>query len=190
MGGQPRTYPPTAIGLHWTMAVLISTGFILGLIMADMTLSPTKLRLYSYHKWIGMSALFLALLRWSWRLTHQPPSTGAEAGGRLARKAAHAAHWILYLLMVAIPLTGWLMSSAKGFQTVMFGVLPLPDLVGKDSALGQSLAQAHTILNDLMACLVGGHIAAALVHHLLLGDQTLRRMLPGLRGRTPPPSAR
>jgi cytochrome b561 len=85
---------------------------------------------------------------------------------------------VLYALMVVIPLTGWLMSSAKGFQTVWFGVLPLPDLLAKDKALGDQLAQLHWALNVGLLLLIAGHAAAALWHHVVLKDDTLRRMLP------------
>jgi cytochrome b561 len=80
--------------------------------------------------------------------------------------------------MVVIPLTGWLMSSAKGFQTVWFGVLPLPDLLDKDKALGDQLAQLHWALNVGLLLLIAGHAAAALWHHIVHKDDTLRRMLP------------
>ena len=92
------------------------------------------------------------------------------------RLAAHAGHAALYGLMVVIPLSGWLMSSAKGFQTVWFGVLPIPDLVGKDKELGDLLQQVHQALNLLLMLTLAGHVAAALWHHFVLKDDTLRRM--------------
>jgi cytochrome b561 len=93
-------------------------------------------------------------------------------------KVAEGTHHLLYLLMVLVPLSGWLMSSAKGFQTVYFGVLPLPDLVGKDKELGDLLKEAHEALNLALLVLVGLHVAGALKHHLIDKDATLRRMLP------------
>jgi len=81
--------------------------------------------------------------------------------------------------MIAIPLSGWLMSSAKGFQTVYFGVLPIPDLIGKDPDLGNLLKTVHVSLNFLLLALVAAHAGAALKHHFLDRDATLRRMLPG-----------
>jgi cytochrome b561 len=87
-------------------------------------------------------------------------------------------HHLLYVLMVAIPLSGWLMSSAKGFQTVYFGVLPLPDLLGKDKELGELLQTVHEILNLSLAALVVAHVGAALKHHLVDRDDVLSRMLP------------
>ncbi|HET7775351.1 MAG TPA: cytochrome b/b6 domain-containing protein, partial [Azospira sp.] len=76
-------------------------------------------------------------------------------------------------------LSGWLMSSAKGFQTVYFGILPIPDLIGKDADLGNLLKTVHMVLNYLMLALVATHAAAAVKHHLIDRDDTLRRMLPG-----------
>ena len=91
---------------------------------------------------------------------------------------AHIGHAILYLLMIAIPLSGWLMSSAKGFQTVYFGVLPIPDLLHKNKELGEVLRNVHASLNYLLAVLVVGHAAVAIKHHLIDKDDVLARMLP------------
>jgi cytochrome b561 len=88
------------------------------------------------------------------------------------------------VLLFAIPLSGWLMSSAKGFQTVWFGVLPLPDLVGKDKELGDLLKEVHEALNFALLGLVIAHVAGALKHHFIERDDILARMLPFLRGRT------
>jgi cytochrome b561 len=95
----------------------------------------------------------------------------------LERFAAHAGHLLLYVLMFAIPLSGWLMSSAKGFQTVWFGVLPIPDLLARDKALGDLLQTLHLGLNWLLIAVLLGHIGAALKHHFLDRDDVLNRML-------------
>ena len=94
------------------------------------------------------------------------------------KTAAQGLHHLLYLLMIAIPLSGWLMSSAKGFQTVYFGIIPLPDLLQKNKELGELLELVHSSLNFTLAGLVVAHIAAALKHHLLDRDEVLARMLP------------
>ena len=96
------------------------------------------------------------------------------------RQAAAATHVLLYVLMFAVPLSGWLMSSAKGFQTVWFGVLPLPDLLNKDKELGDLLQQIHMLLNFGMAGLVVAHLGAAFKHHFLDRNDVLTRMLPFL----------
>ena len=168
-------YTPPAIVLHWLIALLIFVAFPLGVTMSDLPLSPTRLQLYSYHKWMGISVLLLVGLRIVWRLTHRPPALPDDLP-RWQRVASHAVHGLLYGLMLAVPLTGWLMSSAKGFTTVWFGVLPLPDLVEKNRELGQALGNAHEILNYVLLTLVILHVAAALKHHFLERRPFLQRM--------------
>ena len=169
------TYTPVAKSLHWLMAVMILGLLALGIYMHELPLSPEKLTLYSWHKWAGVTVFLLVWLRLAWRVTHRPPAL-PEAMSRPMRLAAHAGHAALYGLMVVIPLSGWLMSSAKGFQTVWFGVLPIPDLVGRDKALGDFLQEAHKALNLLLMLTLGGHLVAALWHHFVLKDGTLNRM--------------
>ena len=92
---------------------------------------------------------------------------------------AHAGHHMLYMLMFLNPLSGWLMSSAKGFQTVWFGILPIPDLLEKNKELGDLLLIVHVSLNYLFIAVLVGHIGAALKHHFIDKDDILTRMLPG-----------
>lgn len=176
-------YTKTAVALHWLIALLVFATFPLGVYMHELPLSPDKLRLYSYHKWIGITVLLLAVIRVSWRATHRPPVL-PESMPQWERFAAHATHYALYALLFAIPLSGWLMSSAKGFQTVWFGVLPLPDLVGKNKELGELLHEVHTVFNFLLLGLVIAHIGAALKHHLIERDDILVRMIPFLKKRS------
>lgn len=172
-------YTRTAIALHWLIAALILVAFPLGLYMYELPLSPRKLQLYSYHKWIGITVLLAAAARLLWRLGHRPPAP--LPGPRWQVVAAHAVHHLLYLLIVAVPLSGWLMSSALGFPVVWLGVLPLPDLIAKDKELGEALKAVHQTLNFGLLALVVVHVAAALKHHFLDRDATLVRMLPFLR---------
>lgn len=174
----PR-YTGTAIALHWLIAIGILGAFALGVYMADLRLSPTKLKLFSWHKWAGVTIFLLAVLRLGWRAGHRPPELPPMPLWQL--RVASLTHGALYVLMFAIPLAGWLMSSAKGFTTVYFGVLPLPDLLAKDVELGKQLAEVHETLAWLMLALVGAHAGAALKHHLLDKDDVLQRMLPRFR---------
>ena len=169
------TYTPVAKSLHWLMALLILGLLVLGTYMSDLPLSPQKLELYAWHKWAGVTVFLLVWLRLAWRVAHRPPGLPASLSPRM-RLAAHAGHAALYVLMVLIPLSGWLMSSAKGFQTVWFGVLPIPDLIGKDRLLGDILEETHEVLSSLLMLTLAGHVAAALWHHFVLKDDTLRRM--------------
>ncbi|HEY0665281.1 MAG TPA: cytochrome b [Gallionella sp.] len=170
-------YTRTAITLHWLIALLVFTAFPLGVYMHDLPLSPYKLKLFSWHKWMGVTIFMLAVMRLAWRATHRPPPlpTGMPPMEKLA---AQAVHFLLYVLIFAIPLSGWLMSSAKGVQTVWFGVLPLPDLVAKDVALGDILKTVHISLNFMMLGLLIAHIGGALKHHFVEHDDILVRMLP------------
>ncbi len=170
-------YSTTAKALHWGIAVLIFGMLGLGFYMTGLDLSPTKLQLYSWHKWAGVTVFMLVVLRLAWRVTHQPPALPAHMSA-LERFAAHAGHHRLNALMLAIPLSGWLMSSAKGFQTVWFGVLPLPDLLAKDKALGDLLQTVHVSLNFALIAVLLAHVGAALKHHLIDKDDVLTRMLP------------
>lgn len=172
-----QRYNPTAIALHWLMAALLITLVALGFYMSNLPVSPWKLKLYSWHKWAGVIAFSLAFLRVLWRLSYRPPELPASMTPPM-RLAAHAGHGVLYALMLAIPLSGWLMSSAKGFQTVFFGVLPIPDLLSKNPELAGTLGQVHELLNFLLIAVVAGHVLAALKHHLIDRDDVLTRMLP------------
>lgn len=170
-------YTATAKAIHWFMAVLIFGLLGLGFYMEGLPLSPTKLQLYSWHKWAGVTVFALVVIRLAWRITHRPPALPAHMSV-LERTAAHGGHYLLYVLMFAIPLSGWLMSSAKGIQTVWFGVLPLPDLLAKDKALGDLLQTVHMSLNLLLVAVLLAHIGASFKHHLIDRDDVLTRMLP------------
>ncbi|WP_322995533.1 cytochrome b [Castellaniella sp.] len=174
---KPPRYTRTAIFLHWLVGLGLIGTFSLGFYMEGLPLSPSKLQLYSWHKWAGMTLLLLAVVRLAWRMSHPAPALPLSISPT-ARLAAHAGHWVLYALMLAIPVSGWLMSSAQGFPVVWFGVLPLPDLVSKSTALGDILHSTHVALNYALVAAVVGHIGAALHHHLVKKDTIMTRMLP------------
>jgi len=170
-------YTRTAISLHWLMAILLICLFAVGVYMHELPLSPWKLQVYSWHKWAGVTAFIMVLVRLVWRFTHRPPALPDHMSDS-EKMVAHAGHALLYLLMIAIPVTGWLMSSAKGVQTVYFGIVPIPDLLAKNKELGSLLRDVHEILNLTLAVIVIGHMAAALKHQLMNKDDVLSRMLP------------
>ena len=175
-----KKYTATAIVVHWAMAAGIVGIFLFGRYMADLPVSPAKLKYYSWHKWAGVTLFALLAFRIVWRATHRPPELPVHMS-RGERFVAHAGHAALYLLMIAVPLSGWLMSSAKGFQTVYFGVLPIPDLIEKNKELGQLLGEVHETLAWLFVLLIVGHTAAALKHHFIDKDDILIRMSPDHR---------
>jgi cytochrome b561 len=179
----PGQYTRTAVTLHWLIALLILAAFPLGLYMHDLPLSPHKLRMYSYHKWIGVTIFLFAVIRLYWRATHRPPAM-PDTMQRWEKFAAESVHYLLYIMIFIIPVSGWLMSSAMGFQTVWFGVLPLPDLLGKDKELADQLHEVHEMLNYGMLGLLLGHVGASFKHHLIERDDVLVRMVPFLKKRS------
>ena len=173
-----QRYTGIAMSLHWLIAMMILLSLGVGLYMVELKLSPAKLQLYSWHKWAGVTIFALVLIRCVWRLTHTPPPLPSDLP-RWQQLVAETSHYLLYALMIAIPLTGWLMSSAKGFQTVYFGILPIPDLLAKNKQWGETLNLVHRYLNYTMIAIITVHIGAAIKHHFIDKDDVLRRMLPG-----------
>jgi len=173
-----QRYTTIAILFHWLIALLIIGAFIMGLVMTDMPgISPTKLKYYSWHKWAGVTILALAALRLLWRLTHKAPPYPA-AMPAWQQQSANALHGALYLLMFAVPISGYFYTLAAGFPVVYFGVLELPVLMGPDPALKPVLKEVHFWLNMTLAGAVGVHLLAALKHHFIDRDGVLKRMLP------------
>ena len=174
----PNRYTPVAIVLHWLLALAIIGAFCVGVYMSDLPFSPSRVKLYNWHKWAGVTILALSALRLLWRLTHRPPADAPMPAWQA--RVAHGVHLLLYVAFFAVPLTGWAMSSAKGYPIVWFGVLPLPDFVPKDHDLGELLEQVHAALAWGLAFLVLAHVAGALKHQFIDRDGLLKRM--SLRG--------
>jgi cytochrome b561 len=144
--------------------------------MSDLPFSIQRVKLFNYHKWAGMTILTLTLLRLLWRLSHARP---AEAPGpHWQQQAARATHAAMYLLCFVVPLVGWAYSSAAGMQVVVYGVLPLPNLLQVDPQLADRIKPWHAALAFALGALVLLHVAAALKHHLIDGDGLLDRMRP------------
>jgi cytochrome b561 len=171
------TYTAIAKLFHWGMTFAFAGLIALGFVMTELPLSPEKLQYYAWHKWAGVSVFFLVWLRLVWRVLNPPPAYPSMMSP-LIKGVAHLGHVALYGLMIAIPVSGWLMSSAKGVPTVWFGVLPLPDLLEKGKELGNFLKEVHETLNFLLLFLLAGHVSAAMKHHWIDKDDILKRMLP------------
>jgi cytochrome b561 len=171
-------YGGVAIALHWLLALLLVIAFGMGITMVDIPgITPQKLRLFNWHKWLGVSILALVVLRLLWRLTHPAPLLPAGMPA-WQRQLAGVTHWLLYLLMLAIPLSGYFYSLATGFPVVWLGVVPLPVLIGKDPELAEILKNAHYFLNMTLLVVVILHVGAALKHHFIDRDDVLLRILP------------
>ena len=170
-----RHFTRTAITLHWLTALIIAAAFPVGLIMGDMHVSPFRLKVFGWHKWAGITVLLLSCLRLAWRTGHRPPAD--PPGPAWQYLASRGVQWLIYGLLFAVPLTGWMYSSAAGYSVVYFNLLTLPDLVGKDKALADQLKELHETLNWTLLGLVALHTAAALKHHFIDKDNVLLSML-------------
>jgi cytochrome b561 len=174
-------YGLVAVLFHWTMAALIIALSALGLYMVrlpDVGFSTEKIVLILFHKQLGMLALALVALRWLWRMCNLLPEL-VEHLPDWQKIIARFVHLSFYALMFALPLTGWLMSSAAGIPVSFFGLFTLPDPIARDDALFRTLIEVHKVLGYLMLALIFVHASAALRHHFGFRDDTLRRMWPG-----------
>jgi cytochrome b561 len=177
-------YNRTAIVLHWVTAAFIVGNLLLGVAMVGLPISPRKLHWYLWHKSTGLTIFALTSLRLAWRLVRPHPAPVAMPAWQ--QRAAVASHVMLYVLLLLIPVSGWLYSSSTGVQVVYLGMLPLPDLVPKDKALAGTLRLVHVALNTLLVGVVCLHAAAALKHHFMDRDTVLARMLPFVKPRMLP----
>ena len=162
---------------HWVMAALILAQIALGLTAASWHLSPAKLTLFFWHKSTGMLILALALLRLSWRLANPTPALPAQTPA-WERAAARASHALLYAVMIAMPLTGWIVNSAANVPLKIFHLIPLPAIVAPDKATEDLAALAHFWLFVVLGALLAAHAGAALRHHYVKRNDVLARMLP------------
>ena len=171
------SYHPVAKTLHWVTAAIVLVMLALGLWMTGLPLGFTKLYAYAWHKWIGLVVLVLTLGRLLWRWRHPPPAL-PDALPAWQLRLAPLAHWALLLLLLGMPISGWLMSSAAGVSVYWFGYIPLPDLVPRDIALFETLRTTHYFLSRLLIVVLLLHVGAVVHHDLLRRDRIFRRMWP------------
>lgn len=159
---------------HWIIAVLIIGLIPVGLGMTMMENSPLKLEVFAMHKSFGLVVFFLGLFRICWRFFSITPDD-LETHKPWEVTLASAAHFWLYVCIIGMPLTGWLMSSAAEFPVPFFGY-QMPHLMGKDEALAETFSNAHGILGYTLLFVLALHAAGALKHHVIDKDETLKRM--------------
>jgi cytochrome b561 len=177
-------YTTTAIVLHWLVAVLILCAAGVGIVLDDMKLSPQKLQLIAYHKWTGITIFVLVAFRLLWRLYRPAPPLPAGMPA-WQKQAAHVSHVLLYVLMLATPVVGWLQSSADGITVTWFNLATLPSPFHKDKEFAHQLMDIHSYLAFTILGVIVLHAAAAIKHHVIERDDVLVRMLPFLRQRQP-----
>ncbi|GAB3629921.1 cytochrome B [Pandoraea terrae] len=173
-----RSYTPVAKALHWTMAIVIIVAWAAGYYSSTLSL-PQKIQTDSImlHKSIATITLFLLAARIPWRFIHGAPAHSSDRP-RLECVAARVGHLLLYVCMVALPLSGWLWSSAAGYKIPVAGLFFIPPLMAKTPALSPIFKQVHMLLAYTIAVLVCGHVLMALKHHFIDRGDSLVSMLP------------
>lgn len=174
---QPTSYRAPAKALHWITAVAVVTLLALGLWMTGLPIGLTKLEAYAWHKWIGLTVLVLTVGRIAWRW-HAPPPPLPNTVTRWERRLAPFSHAALLVLLLALPITGWLMSSAGGVDVYWFGFVPMPNLVPRDPDLFERLRTTHHWLAWTLMAVLALHVAAVVRHDVLRRDGIFRRMWP------------
>lgn len=169
-------YGLVAISLHWLIAFVVIGLIIIGLYMVNIPISLRKLALFGWHKEFGILVLMLVSIRIVWRFTNITPWLPADMPA-YEKFAARCAHFAFYILLFALPITGWMLSSAAGLPVSFFGFWLLPDLVSPDPILMEKLIFIHTWLSYTLIALLAAHISAALQHHFYRKDDILIRII-------------
>lgn len=171
----PDSYGAIARLLHWSVVLLIILQYVLAESAHDLPDGTEKLQLILRHKSFGVLILLLVLARIAWKVANK--GLPVPAGSPGLRKAAAAGHGILYLLLLAVPLSGWAMSASAGYPVSFFGLFELPALVAENHELHEALEELHEGLFVTLVVVSVGHVLAALYHQFVLKDGVLRRMI-------------
>jgi cytochrome b561 len=174
-------YPASSKWLHWLVAISVLLTVPVAIAMGRVSPGPLQDSLYNFHKAIGVLIFILMIARLVNRVMVGAPAPypGLE---RWQRAVSSAVHGLLYVLLIALPITGYIANSAFGATTPFFGLFDIPAIVGHNEALSERLFRLHRWMGYAIALLAGMHIAAALQHYLLIKDGVLQRMLPRALG--------
>jgi cytochrome b561 len=172
-----RAWGSLSKAFHWIIVLLIINQWIIAERAADLPKGPALIAALWWHKSFGITILMLAVLRLVWRWANPVPDLTSETAP-WERVLARISHVLLYGLIFAMPLSGWMMSSARSFSGSWFGLFQLPDLVAPDRALYERLHDLHELLFKVLVGVAVLHVAGALKHHFMDKNDVLRRMLP------------
>lgn len=162
---------------HWLIVLLLIAQGTVGLLMGDMARGPDKIAVYAFHKSVGITILALAVARLLWRLYAGRPAA-VPGTPPWQERMASLMHGLLYALLFAVPISGWVLNSASGFPLQWFGLFNLPSIAGRDHDLHELAESMHEWLFWALVVLAAAHATAAVYHHLFQRDATLARMLP------------
>lgn len=172
------------ITLHWLIAGLVLLLIALGWMAVNWPLTPLKFKLFIWHKSVGLTVLVLALIRIGWRLGVGRRPEPARSLSAFRRRVASIVHVLFYVILVAMPLSGWIINSAGDFPFRVYYLFNLPAIVSPDPDLQVFAETVHFYLFVMLVVLIVLHVGAALHHHFIVRNDVLRSMLPRMRQRT------
>ena len=170
-------YGTTAKVFHWLIVALLLVQYPIGWFMPDIHRDMKPGAPMTFHISFGIVILLLIVMRFAWRLMH--PVAPESSLPRWQRLGSEAVHWLLYALVLATTLTGWLFASFRGWSVSLFFVMPLPMLAGDNAAAGKAIDGLHQAMEWSLLAVIGIHVAAALAHIFVYRDRIMQRMLPG-----------
>lgn len=174
--GQP--YDPVSRIFHWLVVALVLAQVIIALVLPSVLPESAGDSITAWHLAMGSTILLVMLLRLAWRLAHPPPPAPADLPPFL-RILARGTHWAFYLVLILLPLLGWMAANAYGATPRLLGLIPLPRLLAPDQALAETIGTVHKTVATFLLALIALHVSGALYHALVKRDGVIRRMLPG-----------
>lgn len=173
-----RHYDPVAQAFHWLIAALLVAQYSTELVLPYLLPKTAEDSLAAWHVSLGPTILLVTVLRLAWRLLHRPPPPPADLPLAL-RLLSRATHWLLYAVLIVLPVLGWIAASAFGVTPYLLGFIPLPALVARSKPLAETVGGVHGALALALLALIALHVAGALYHALIKQDGVMQRMLPG-----------
>lgn len=170
-------YGTVAKIFHWLIVALLLVQYPLGWLMPDVHRGMTPGAGMTFHISIGITILTLIVLRFAWRLMH--PVAPESSLPPWQRVTSEATHWLLYLLVLATTITGWLFASFRGWSVRFFYLVRMPMLASDNAAAGKAIDGLHQVMEWTLLVVIGIHVAAALIHLFIYRDRVMQRMLPG-----------
>ena len=170
-------YGTAAKVFHWLIVALLFVQYLIGWLMPDIHRGMKPGAAMTFHVSFGLLVLILIVLRFAWRLIH--PVAPESSLSPWQRLSSEAVHWLLYALVLATTVTGWLFASFRGWSMSLFYLVPMPMLAAENAAAGKAIDSLHQAMEWTLLALIGIHVASALAHIFIYRDRIMQRMLPG-----------
>jgi cytochrome b561 len=171
-----KRYNGVAKFFHWLTVGLVVAQFAIAWTMPEVRRETVRAGLIMWHISLGTTILAVTIARAVWRLSHRapPPPSSLPISLQITSRAIHV---LLYVLLLALPLLGWVNASARGWPVTLFGIMPLPPLSAVGSMLGLAFGAVHQALAIMLLTVIAMHLLGALYHLVVLRDRTVQRML-------------